>query len=249
LPQGFRFCQGDSHPDNAIIADLPWPAPAADQALGGGLRCPPDSSQLRISHAARPVADGERDVAGCGKHAPGNFPESNVMRFWGARACGNKLSLRIRSRLPTSGVPKLTNRPSALAKWITHLEQILPSRQQQPRLGGDDREQITRARQAAEALFRSKPPVSVSGPSVPASAPADQSARKPRVLQIISPAVPVRHEERETPAAPEPQTMRKIPRSQFVRIRTLVKYGMTVAQVAKVSGVDAGEIARILRQA
>ena len=154
--------------------------------------------------------------------------------------------LAIRSQLPTSGVPKITNRPSAIAKWITHLEQILISRQQQPRPGGDDREQITRARQAAEALFRSKPPV--SGPSVPASAPADQSARKPRVLKIISP-VPVRHEERVTPAAPEPQTMRKIPRSQFVRIRTLVKYGMTVAQVAKVYGVDASEIARILRQA
>ena len=154
--------------------------------------------------------------------------------------------LAIRSQLPTSGVPKITNRPSAIAKWITRLEQILISRQQQPRPGGDDREQITRARQAAEALFRSKPPV--SGPSVPASAPADQSARKPRVLKIISP-VPVRHEERVTPAAPEPQTMRKIPRSQFVRIRTLVKYGMTVAQVAKVYGVDASEIARILRQA
>ena len=151
--------------------------------------------------------------------------------------------MRIRSQLPTSGVPKLTNRPSAIAKWITHLEQILVSCQQQPRAGGDDREQITRARHAAEALFRSKPPV--SGPSVPASSPADQSARKPRVLQIIS----VRHEERETPAAPEPQTMHKIPRSQFVRIRTLVKYGMTVAQVAKVFGVAAGEIARILRQA
>jgi len=155
--------------------------------------------------------------------------------------------LRIRSQLPTSGVSKITNRPSTIAKWITHLEQILISRQQQRRPGGDDREQITRARQAAEALFRSRPPV--SGPSVPASAPADQSARKPRVLQIISPAVPVHHEGRETPAAPEPQTMRKIPRSQFVRIRTLVKYGMTAAQVAEVYGVDAGEIARILRQA
>jgi len=43
--------------------------------------------------------------------------------------------------------------------------------------------------------------------------------------------------------------MRQIPRSQFVRIRTLVKYGMTAAQVAEVYGVDAGEIARILRQA
>jgi hypothetical protein len=121
------------------------------------------------------------------------------------------------------------------------------SRQQQIQPRGDDREQITRARQAAEALFRSKPPV--SEPSVPASAPADQSARKPRVLRIISPAVPIRHEAVGVPLATEPQTTREIPRSQFGRIRTLVKYGMTVAQVAKVYGVGAGEIARILRQA
>jgi len=50
-------------------------------------------------------------------------------------------------------------------------------------------------------------------------------------------------------AAPELQTMREIPRSQFGRIRTLVKYGMTVAQVAKVYGVAADEVARILHQA
>jgi hypothetical protein len=43
--------------------------------------------------------------------------------------------------------------------------------------------------------------------------------------------------------------MRKIPRSQFGRIRTLVTYGMTVAEVAKVYAVAADEIARILRQA
>jgi hypothetical protein len=43
--------------------------------------------------------------------------------------------------------------------------------------------------------------------------------------------------------------MREIPRSQFVRVRTLVKYGMTVAQIAKVYGVAADEIARILRHA
>jgi hypothetical protein len=121
------------------------------------------------------------------------------------------------------------------------------SRQQQIQPRSDDREQITRARQAAEALFRSKP--SVGEPSVPASAPADQSARKPRVLQIISPAVPIRHDAVEVPVATEPERTREIPRSQFVRIRTLVKYGMTVAQVAKVFGVAAGEIARILRQA
>ena len=98
-------------------------------------------------------------------------------------------------------------------------------------------------------MFTSKPPP-VSTPTIPASlTTTDRSTRKPRVLPILSPAAPVRHEERETPAAPEPQTTREIPRSQFVRIRTLVKYGMTVAQVAKVYGVAADEITRILRQA
>ena len=134
------------------------------------------------------------------------------------------------------------------------------SRPQQLKPRGDDPEQITRARQAAEALFTSKPPPVIT-PTIPASLTTiDRSTRKPRVLPILSPAAPVRHEERETPAAPEPQTMREIPRSQFVRIRTLVKYGMTAAQVANVYGVAAAqvanvygvaadEIARILRQA
>jgi hypothetical protein len=40
----------------------------------------------------------------------------------------------------------------------------------------------------------------------------------------------------------------EIPRSQFARIRTLAKYGMTVAQVAKVYGFAVGEIERILRR-
>jgi hypothetical protein len=43
--------------------------------------------------------------------------------------------------------------------------------------------------------------------------------------------------------------MREIPRSRFGGVRTLVKYGMTVAQIAKVYVVAPNEIARILRQA
>jgi hypothetical protein len=41
--------------------------------------------------------------------------------------------------------------------------------------------------------------------------------------------------------------LREIPQSQFARIRTLAKYGMTVLQVAQVYGVAVGEIERILR--
>jgi hypothetical protein len=73
-------------------------------------------------------------------------------------------------------------------------------------------------------------------------------ARKPRVL-AITPVALVRREGAETPVILEPQATREIARSQFARIRTLVKYGMTVAQVAKVYGAAVGEIERILRQA
>ena len=120
---------------------------------------------------------------------------------------------------------------------------MLSRQQLHPR--GDDRERITRARQAAEALFTVKPPVST--PSVSDTPPADQSVRKPRVLRITSPS-PVRHDEPESPVAPAPPT-REISRSQFGRIRALARYGMTVAQVADVYGVAVGEIKRILHKA
>jgi hypothetical protein len=122
----------------------------------------------------------------------------------------------------------------------------LLNRQQQPHPRGDDGERVTRARQAAEALFA--PKRQVADPSVSDSlSSADQPARKPRVLGISSPA-PVRLEEVKAPVAPESQTTREIPRSKFARIRGLVKYGMTVSQVAKVYGVAVDKIERILRQ-
>jgi hypothetical protein len=122
-------------------------------------------------------------------------------------------------------------------------------RRQQPHPRGDDRERITRARQAAEALFASKPPV--GAPSAAESPMPDdrQMAHKPRVLGITSPPAPVRHEAVEVPVSPEPPAARAIPRSEFARIRAWVKYGMKVAQVAEVYGAAVGEIERIIRQA
>jgi hypothetical protein len=118
---------------------------------------------------------------------------------------------------------------------------------QQPHPRGDDRELITRARQAAEALFIPKRQVtdrSASG-SLPS---ADRSARKPRVLGI-SAVAPVRHGAVEARGSSEQQTTPEIPGSQFARIRALVKYGMTVPQVAEAYGVAVGEIARLLPKA
>jgi hypothetical protein len=123
---------------------------------------------------------------------------------------------------------------------------ILLSQERQPHPRSDDRERINRARQAAEALFKSKPSVRTS--PVPETAPADQAARKPRVLQIVSPPASVRHPEPETSVVPSPPA-REIPRSQFGPIRAWVKYGLTAAQVAQVYGVPASEIERILGKA
>jgi hypothetical protein len=118
----------------------------------------------------------------------------------------------------------------------------LLSRQQYPR--DNDREQIARARQAAETLFTSKPPV--TKPAVPQNAPPSPTDRKPRVLQII--AGPAKSDEEvKAAAAPEPQPTFQIPRSQFSRIRSWVKYGMTVRQVAEHYGAEIDEIRRIIR--
>jgi hypothetical protein len=118
--------------------------------------------------------------------------------------------------------------------------------EQQHHFRGDDRQQITRAREAAEALFR--PKRQLIEPSVSETPPAAaSSARKPRVLTIASPA-PV-HVEREAPVSAKQQMTPEIRRSKFDRVRTWVKYGMTASQVAEVYGVAVGEVERILRKA
>jgi len=117
--------------------------------------------------------------------------------------------------------------------------------QQQHHHRGDDRQQITRAREAAEALFRPKrQPIEASVPEPPPAVVS--SARKPRVLAIASPT-PV-HVEREAPVSAKQQMAPEIPRSQFARVRTWVKYGMTAPQVAEVYGVAVDEVERILRK-
>jgi hypothetical protein len=100
----------------------------------------------------------------------------------------------------------------------------------------DERERITRARRAAEALFKTrrqvtKQLVSDALPSV------DERAHKPRVLKALSPA-PIRHEGREAPVESKERISFEIPTSHFARIRAWVKYGMTAAQVA----VNHGEV-------
>jgi hypothetical protein len=126
------------------------------------------------------------------------------------------------------------------------LEETLLDRRRPLSPRNDERERVTRARRAAEALFTSnrqlsKQSLSDSLPSV------DQAARKPRVLKALSPA-PAGHEESRAPVDSEPQTRPAIPKSQFARIRAWVEYGMTAAQVAAVYGVAVDVIKGVLRK-
>jgi hypothetical protein len=112
----------------------------------------------------------------------------------------------------TSGIVSRVAKPSG--------RPLLNHRQQQHHPRGDDRERITSARQAAEALFTPKrQPVepSVSDP-VPS---AEQPARKPRVLPILSRG-PVRNEEVAAPSNPEPCRSRGTHGSCLARANTAI---------------------------
>jgi len=121
----------------------------------------------------------------------------------------------------------------------------------------NDRERIDRTRQNAEDLFKPKQQPTPEG--VPTSAPNDASSvehqprRQPRIL-AIPPAVPMGTAKVEPAAEPKQirrtaaigRETRQIPASQFGRVRTLTKYGMTQAQVAELYGVAVDEIERII---
>jgi hypothetical protein len=153
--------------------------------------------------------------------------------------------LEMSGQLPSFG--KIENRTLSPRAQPNCAEQLLPGirSQRQPHVRGDDRQQITRAREAAEALFRPKRQI-IEPPVAETPAPADSLARKPRVLTIASPALV--YAEREAPVTAEQQIPPEIPRSQFARIRAWVKYGMTVGQAAEVCGVAVGEVERILQK-
>jgi len=101
----------------------------------------------------------------------------------------------------------------------------------------DDRERMVRARQAAEALFAPTPPVTEKSS-------VDQPARQPRVLETAPPPAP-REAIKAAAVSPEPPMPTSIPAAQVARIRSWVKYGMTLAQVAEVYKIPVAEITRI----
>jgi hypothetical protein len=68
-----------------------------------------------------------------------------------ARTCGR--AWQKAPSFPSPAWQKFNESPLRCREWINTSEQILLSRRQHPHPRGDDRERMTRARQAAEALF------------------------------------------------------------------------------------------------
>ena len=100
----------------------------------------------------------------------------------------------------------------------------------------DDKGQATTARRTAEALFAPKkePPVREPEVAVP---------YKPRILA----AQPPGSNAAATAVSPTQETRRAIPKSQVDRIRTWLRYGMTVRQAADACGVSVSELKEALR--
>jgi hypothetical protein len=105
---------------------------------------------------------------------------------------------------------------------------------------------VSKAREAAEALFRPKEELATNPPNGPASTELEFQ-RRPRIIPI--PAVEPHRE-----AIAKPRTRRrqnasrvhKLPKSEYGRVRTLTGYGMTLEQVAALYEVPATEIDRIV---
>jgi hypothetical protein len=95
--------------------------------------------------------------------------------------------------------------------------------------------------------LRSKRPITELSVS-DALVPADQSRRGPRISETLSTAPFRREPAVETPVGSEQPITPEIPASQFPRVQTWGKYGMTVAQIAQIYGVADGEIEQILRK-
>jgi hypothetical protein len=107
-------------------------------------------------------------------------------------------------------------------------------------------EPISKAREAAEALFRPKQQMAVNRSNGPASAESEIH-RKPRIIPM-SPVEPPR-EVATKPRARRREIgsrIRKIPKSDYGRVRALASYGMTLEQVAALYGVPATQIERIV---
>jgi hypothetical protein len=178
------------------------------------------------------------------------------------------------TRILRSGIHSQPNKPVAYSAQGLHisrgrltsrydfnhlfLEQLLSGNSRMPN-AGDDRGGISKARQAAEELFKPKrEPASDASASTPDTVlpDGDFPRRQPRIFTVPS-SMPANVAKAETTTEPQPKRRkaapkrqtRDIPASQFGRVRALTNYGMTRAEVAHLYGVTVDDIERIIKGA
>lgn len=101
--------------------------------------------------------------------------------------------------------------------------------------------QSLHAREAAEALF--KPKQSVKPPQATAAPNRTSDQHKPRILA----ALPEGAAFKQAPAGASPGKIKPLVLElEIPKIRTWIRYGMTLAQVAHVYGISAAEVKRAL---
>jgi hypothetical protein len=121
----------------------------------------------------------------------------------------------------------------------------------------NNREKISRARQAAEDLFKRGQANTAAGVTRSApngGAPAEQQQRRQPRIFTAPPRLPPSPQV-EAAVAAEPIRRKAaarrptvtVPPSQLGRVRALATYGMTPVQVAELYGVTPDEINRILK--
>jgi len=121
----------------------------------------------------------------------------------------------------------------------------------------NSREKTSRARQAAEDLFKRAQPkadAEVARPAANGGLPHEEEPRRQPRIFAVPPRLPPRPQV-EPPTAVEPvrrkaaaqPATRTVPPSQIGRVRALATYGMTPLQVAELYGVTVAEIDRILK--
>jgi hypothetical protein len=102
------------------------------------------------------------------------------------------------------------------------------------------------ARQAAEAIFKPKPPA-LKQTEAHLDSPENPQGHQPRILGISVPG-PRPQEQVEPSGAAAGTTEKRIADAEAARVKTWIKYGMTIPQVAVVYGVALTEVQRVLRK-
>jgi hypothetical protein len=120
----------------------------------------------------------------------------------------------------------------------------------------DDREQVNKAREAAESLFKPNKQVERSeapptGPMTPSQIeqPAPRPPRifaRPSTMPVTDATVVPSTDPKPGPGRAVSKRRAKIPAAQHDRVRTLVMYGMTPDEVADLYGVPVDVVERIV---